>query len=136
MCTSQKAPIRTTGTTKITKSAIHVASVSSISGDRNEAMVMVVMRREWLLLLRRIVLEDLGHRVGDALVALVRLGLRVHFLHAHAAPHDLVLLDVGHVDDQRADQDVAHLGRRGAAAAPAAAPPVAVRPVAAAVARA
>src|SRR5262249_59111109 len=80
-------------------------------------------------------LEDLVHRVRDALVALLGFRGRVDFLRPHAAPHHVLLAGVGDVDDERADQNVAHLGGRRAAA-PAAAPAIPVPPIAAAVPRA
>ena len=41
MCTIQKSAMSTTGTTKRTKSAMNVASLSSASGDRNDACASV-----------------------------------------------------------------------------------------------
>src|SRR5688572_8806530 len=86
-----------------------------------------------LLLLRWIVLENLLDGLVDALVALLGIGLRIDFLDAHSAPRQLVLLRVRHVDDEGADQDVAHL-RRCRSAGPSAAPSPPVGPVPAAVA--
>src|SRR5262249_45156470 len=86
------------------------------------------------LLLRRVVLENLVHRVGDVLVPLLRLRIHVDpFLGGHPAPHQLSPRGISHVDHERPDQDVPHLCRRRAAApASAIAPPV--WPVAAAIA--
>src|SRR5258708_7086148 len=107
------------------------ASTVSAAVDRRITAITSGRRDAPLLRLRRGVLENLVHRIGDVVVGLLGFGLRVDFLDGHPAPGDLALLGVGHVDDERADENVAHLRRRRAHAA-AVSP--AIRTVSAAVA--
>src|SRR5262245_44836171 len=70
---------------------------------------------EQLLLLRRVLLEELRRRFVDVLVALLGTRVRVEIARGASTPHNRLGLGVDDVDDERTDEDLLDIRRTAAA---------------------